>query len=231
MIPRRLEPEVMDTPEEAAGYDAMDHAAVNEVFVNDLLRAVPFVAHNQPLEVLDLGTGTAQIPIELCRRETSWTVQAIDLSQEMLKVAESNVRQAGLVDRIALSHRDAKQLDWPDDHFDIIMSNSIIHHIPKPMAVIKECRRLLKSGGILFLRDLLRPDSKAALEGLVTQYAGDATKHQKQMFRDSLRAALTLEELRGMLVELEMPERWAVQTTDRHWTVCNAMLFVEYRPS
>ena len=39
MLPRTLEPEVMDSPEEARDYDSMDHAAVNDVFVADF-RAV-----------------------------------------------------------------------------------------------------------------------------------------------------------------------------------------------
>ena len=47
MIPRVLEPEVMDSPEEAAGYDAMDHAGVNRVFVDDLLYALTNAAARQ----------------------------------------------------------------------------------------------------------------------------------------------------------------------------------------
>ena len=39
MLPRTLEPEVMDSPEEARDYDAMDHAEVNRKFVDDLLAA------------------------------------------------------------------------------------------------------------------------------------------------------------------------------------------------
>lgn len=63
MLARTLEPEVMDTPEEALAYDSMDHADVNRVFVDDFLAADPEAG-----EILDLGTGTALIPIELCRR-------------------------------------------------------------------------------------------------------------------------------------------------------------------
>ena len=39
MLPRVLEPEVMDKPEEAREYDAMDHSAVNLRFVADFLAA------------------------------------------------------------------------------------------------------------------------------------------------------------------------------------------------
>ena len=39
VLVRVLEPEVMDTPQEALAYDSMDHAEVNRVFVDDFLRA------------------------------------------------------------------------------------------------------------------------------------------------------------------------------------------------
>ena len=55
MLPRVLEPEVMDSPEEAADYDAMDHRAVNRVFASDFLAA--WDGRNP---ILDAGTGTAQ---------------------------------------------------------------------------------------------------------------------------------------------------------------------------
>ena len=62
---RVLEGEVMDTAEEASDYNAMDHAAVNRIFVDDLLRCPD---EQLTGDILDLGTGTALIPIELCRR-------------------------------------------------------------------------------------------------------------------------------------------------------------------
>src|SRR5690349_5245347 len=98
MIPRVLEPEVMDTPEDAADYDQMDHSEVNRRFASDFFSACP----NPPGVVLDVGTGTAQIPIEMCRRHPAVTVRAVDLSDEMLKVAAANVSAAGFADRIKL---------------------------------------------------------------------------------------------------------------------------------
>ena len=62
-LKRILEPEVMDTPEEARDYNGMDHSEVNRIFVDDLL-ATGFTG----VDILDLGTGTAQIPVELCQR-------------------------------------------------------------------------------------------------------------------------------------------------------------------
>ena len=61
-LPRTLEPEVMDTEEEARDYDAMDHRDVNTRFCDDLLELLD---GKPPRRALDVGTGTALIPIEL----------------------------------------------------------------------------------------------------------------------------------------------------------------------
>src|SRR6516165_7072591 len=112
MLPRILEPELMDTDLEAQDYDAMDHAAVNRVFVADFLAVWD---GRQP--VLDVGTGTAQIPIELCRQHATARVTAIDLAEHMLRVGANNVRQAGLEKRIALERQDAKHLPYSAGSF------------------------------------------------------------------------------------------------------------------
>ena len=227
----------MDTPQEAVDYDAMDHRGVNRVFVDDFLAVAdavwPFLAEcrngtvrtaSAPLRILDAGTGTAQIPIELCGRFTSspsipFQIIAADLAGEMLKLAERNVAGAGLSDAIALACVDCKSLPEPDASFNAVVSNSIVHHIPQPGYVIAELWRVLKPGGLLFVRDLLRPADAAALNQLVAAYAGDENAHQQQMFRDSLHAALTLDELHGLLADVGIPAPSARKTTDRHWTL------------
>ena len=93
-------------------YDDMDHQAVNRAFVDDLLRF-----QSVDGEVLDLGTGTARIPIELCRRDESLRVVAADLSLSMLNIARINIEIAGLVDRILLVHSDSKRLEFPNQPF------------------------------------------------------------------------------------------------------------------
>jgi ubiquinone/menaquinone biosynthesis C-methylase UbiE len=203
----------MDSPEEARDYDAMDHSHVNRLFVADFLAFCP-----EPETVLDLGTGTAQIPIELCRQRLGVHVVAVDLAEHMLQVGLDNVRRAGLIDRIRLERVDAKSLPYPDGSFPAVISNSIVHHIPWPIQVLAEIVRVLKPGGKLFLRDLVRPESDSALRHLVRLYAEGANDHQQQMFADSLRAALTLEEIRALITSLGFPAATVQQTSDRHWT-------------
>ncbi len=213
MLERVLEPEVMDSAEEARDYDSMDHAHVNQLFVSDFLQFYP-----APIHVLDVGAGTAQIPIELCRRHATVRVVAIDMAQHMLDVGHANLARAGLAERIELRLCDAKKMPFADGSFDAVMSNSIVHHIPTPFAVLAEMARVVKPGGVLFVRDLLRPNDAAALAGFVKTYAGDANAHQQKMFADSLHAALTLEEVRAMMNRLGFDAATVQQTSDRHWT-------------
>jgi ubiquinone/menaquinone biosynthesis C-methylase UbiE len=215
MLKRVLEPEVMDTPEEARAYNAMDHSEVNRRFVDDFLAAGHVTG-----EILDLGTGTALIPIELCRREPEARVLAIDLSAAMLDLARGNVEIASLMSQIMLDRVDGKGLPYDDGRFAAVMSNSIVHHVPEPLDVLTEAWRVLAQGGLMFVRDLLRPEDDAMVERLVSLYAADATPHQRQLFDDSLRAALSLDEIRSLVAALDVSPDSVVPTSDRHWTWC-----------
>lgn len=217
MLSRVLEPEVMDTVSDAADYDAMDHTHVNRVFVDDLLRVWPVVSLN--CRVFDAGTGTAQIPIELLRRGMKAHVVAADAAAEMLKIARSNISAAGMWAEITCVLCDCKQLPDRDASYDVVMSNSIVHHIPEPRAVFAECWRILKPNGALFVRDLHRPCDQAEWDQLVETYAGTANPHQRQLFRDSLRAALTVDEVRAIVASLGIGPDAVQQTSDRHWTL------------
>ena len=213
MLPRVLEPEAMDTADEARAYDAMDHAAVNRAFVEDFLRL--WDGRNP---VLDVGTGTAQIPLELCRQSATAQVIGLDLAEEMLSVGRDNVRRAGREGRIELRRVDAKGMPFRDGEAGAVMANSIVHHIPEPATVIAEMARVAAPGATLFVRDLLRPPDRATLDYLVRTYASDANAHQRQMFADSLHAALTLDEVRALVTALGFADETVRQTSDRHWT-------------
>ncbi|MEK6237023.1 MAG: class I SAM-dependent methyltransferase [Planctomycetales bacterium] len=213
MLTRVLEPEVMDAEEEARDYDYMDHDEVNRSFAADWLQLRPDVSN-----VLDLGTGTALIPIEICRQVPEAHLTGVELGEWMLKYAGKNVEQADLAARIQLEHADAKQLSHADGHFSSVISNSIVHHVAEPIVVLREALRVLRPGGVIFVRDLLRPAEREELTHLVNTYAGDANSHQQELFGDSLRAALTLEELTATGGELGFGKETVEQTTDRHWT-------------
>ena len=217
-LSRVLEPEVMDSPEEARAYDAMDHSAVNALFCDDLLALRPTPELGA---TLDVGTGTALIPIELCKRARGARVLGIDLAKSMLAVGRRNVEHNALSGVIELELADAKGLRWPDATFTAVVSNSIVHHIPEPLPVLREMLRVLRPSGWLFVRDLVRPADDAAVQKLVATYAANETPEQRALFDASLRAALDVRELREMVVAAGMPADCVSITSDRHWTLAH----------
>lgn len=232
MLARVLEPEVMDTAEEARDYDAMDHAAVNARFCDDFLwfasRGGQPALGRRAARIVDFGTGTALIPIELCKRAEGFGVVAIDLAQHMLDLARENVARAGLADRILLERVDAKGTPYEDGAFGATISNSIIHHIPEPSRCLEEMWRVTARGGLFFVRDLHRPDGDAEVDRLVALYGGEppsdpakvgSYENQRALFRASLCAALTVAEVAAMVAPLGVPASAVTTTSDRHWTL------------
>jgi ubiquinone/menaquinone biosynthesis C-methylase UbiE len=226
MLSRVLEPELMDTAEDAREYNAMDHAAVNSQFATDLLAAIAdwSLRRQVPrgeaarLEILDLGAGTAQIPIELALRAPHLHITAIDAAESMLSLARKNIAAAGVADRIELVLADAKQLPFDAASFPVVVSNSIVHHIANPRTCFAEAARVVALGGLLFHRDLARPHDEAQLEAIVNTYAADATPYQRKLFADSLRASLTLDEVRELITEFGFAPATVRMTSNRHWT-------------
>jgi len=212
MMPRTLEPEVMDTAEDADGYDAMDHSAPNAAFVERLARL------GARGRMLDVGTGPGHIPILVCDRIADATVVGVDLSRHMLRHAERHRAASPHRDRISYRLADAKGLDFPDASFDAVFSNTILHHIPDPRPFLAECARVLVPGGTLFVRDLFRPETPEAALALVALHAADATPEQKELLRASLHAALTPEELRAVVEEIGIRGEVVVDS-DRHMSL------------
>ncbi len=215
MLSRVLEPEGMETVEEAESYDNMNHSEVNDRFVADFLRLHgPCRGGN----VIDVGSGPAHIPIVLCKADPQANVIALDVSEAMLEHARRNVARAGFDGRIRCLLSDAKAMEVGAGAFEAVISNSIIHHIPNPAPVMKQMLELVAEGGTLFVRDLVRPESQDEINRLVATYAGTEPQFAQDLFAASLHAALTLEEVRQIVKGCGMSGDSVAMTSDRHWT-------------
>lgn len=213
-LPRTPEPDTLSAYDEAAEYHAMDHSEVNRRFVDELLSG--------PVgpRVIDLGCGPAAIPIELCQRVKAIEMIAIDAEVEMLEIAKREIDAAGLLDRISLHHADARQMAIYDDGMaDTVISNSLLHHLDDPSLGLATAVRLIRPGGRLFIRDLARPESEPEVEAIVARYSGEESANAQQLLRQSLHAALTLDEIRTMAGGLGIQPQHVQMTSDRHWTI------------
>jgi ubiquinone/menaquinone biosynthesis C-methylase UbiE len=214
----------MDSTAEAIAYDAMDFTEVNNAFAQSAIALGP----KQGL-ILDAGTGTARIPITICEIQRSlgvqqWQIIGIDLAASMLELGKHNIQQVGLTERIQLECVDAKQMPYPNAHFDMVISNSIVHHLSDPMPFFRELQRVLKPNGGIFLRDLTRPVDPETLHSLVDSIGAEYDADQKRLFRDSLHAAFTVEEIEELAITAGITDVKIYQSSDRHWTMERASL-------
>lgn len=219
---RVLEPEVMDDDDEAAAYDAMDFAETDGLFA-DAASALAPPAGGAPLRVLDLGTGTAKIPILLATARPDVRVLAIDLAESMLRLARARVERAGLAGRVTLAHMDAKSPALEPGSFDLVMSSSVAHHLPEPAALFVAAARLVRPGGAVLVRDLARPATVADAHAVVARVSPDASPEQARLFFESLCAALEPGEVRAMLDGAGLFDVTVRMATDRHWSAERAL--------
>jgi ubiquinone/menaquinone biosynthesis C-methylase UbiE len=213
LMQRVLEPEVMDTAEDAATYDAMDHSAVNDLFI----------ARLKTLGVdglcLDIGCGPGHIPLQLVTECPHVDVVALDLSKNMLLAALEHQKECANGEQVEFVHADAKGIGSEDNSFDSVFSNSILHHIPEPIDFLREAWRVLKPGGMLLIRDLFRPGSEERARELVAMYAVEESQHAQDLFYDSLCAALRPDELDALAKEIGIRNYKIITDSDRHMSL------------
>jgi len=220
-LKRLPEGEVMDLPEEAAAYARADFADVNAVFVERLLELAGTL---DAALALDLGTGPGDIPVRLVRARPGWRVVAADASMAMLAFACRAARQAGPAAPVYPVLADAKSCPFPGHIFDVVFSNSILHHITETGLFWAEVRRVAKPGAWVLLRDLARPRSTDAARAIVREHAGDESELLQEEFYRSLLSAYTPDEVRAQLLRAGLGGCTVEMVSDRHLDIVGRVL-------
>jgi ubiquinone/menaquinone biosynthesis C-methylase UbiE len=219
---RILEPELMDTETDAVEYDAMDFWEADTRFAEDAIGLL----NGQGARVLDIGCGTGKVPVLMLERRGDLDILAVDLAEEMLRVAAKRVADAGFSDRCKLARMDAKNLRVPAATYDLVICNSAVHHIPDPNDVFREIARVVKPTGAILVRDLIRPEAKGDAWAIVKRVAAGEHIRQQQLFFDSLCAALTIPEVEAMAAAAKLERLTIAKCSDRHWTAERPVLRV-----
>jgi ubiquinone/menaquinone biosynthesis C-methylase UbiE len=198
---RRLEPEVMDEVGEADAYmGAAGEAHLARLDAWWIERVVAF-GPRADARVLDVGTGGGQIPAKVARRRPGWRIWAVDRAGSMLAAGASGLEAArreavSAIEpfRVGLALADARSLPFAEGAFDLVFSNSLLHHIGDPTPVLNEIARVAGPSGRVLLRDLRRPP-----RGLMPVWVAWHGRHyggeMRRLYEDSVAAAFTPEEL------------------------------------
>ncbi len=107
-------------------------------------------------KILDLGSGSALLAIELARSGSSRSLVAVDVSLDMLRLGRGNLRGAGEIGGVSLIQGDVSSLPLGEECFDLVVSNASLHAWRSPGRVFSEINRVLKRGGYCLIRDNMR---------------------------------------------------------------------------
>ena len=124
--------------------------------------------------VLDDGAGAGFFTVLLA--SLGHDVTAIDYSAGMLTQVRRNLETRGLEARTM--QMDAQRLDFPDGHFDAVVSRNVLWNLDRPDLAYAEAARVLRPGGVLILED-----GNYYLHLHNAEYAGAAQARQKADLR------------------------------------------------
>lgn len=136
----------------AASYDAV--AILQREVAARLLERLELIKL-VPARLLDLGCGTGELSGLLTRRYKKADVVCLDLAPAMLTTAR---RKTGWFSKQRFVCGDAEVLPLADDSVDMILSNLTVQWCEDLDAVFRECRRVLRPGGLLMF-STLGPDT------------------------------------------------------------------------
>jgi ubiquinone/menaquinone biosynthesis C-methylase UbiE len=127
------------------------------------------------LEVLDYGCGRGYDAMTLVRRGAK-SVIGFDISDEEVAEAERLAEREGVSDRASFTVADAHQTPFPDASFDLVVGNSILHHLELEKALI-EIRRVLRPGGVAYFVEPLWHNPLLRLGRALTPSARTPDEH------------------------------------------------------
>jgi ubiquinone/menaquinone biosynthesis C-methylase UbiE len=211
---RTLEPELMEDEQQALAYARADFSTSNQWYIDHLLRESP----DSLQTVLDIGCGPADVMLRLAAARPDVRITAVDGSGAMIALAHKAVEQAGAQGTITLLQGCVPGLPLEEHSFDAILSKDLLHHLPDPMVLWREATRLGRAGAIVYVMDLMRPDTAQAARHIVETVAGGEDPILKEDFYASLCAAFTVDEVQAQVREARLPLQ-VMQVSERHMVV------------
>jgi SAM-dependent methyltransferase len=171
-------------------------------------------------KALDLGCGPGDIAIRFLRAYPQATCDALDGSQPMLDHARAALDGLlGVAPRCRLICDLLPSASLPTDHYDLILSNSLLHHLHDPQVLWRTVRETAKPGALVLVMDLMRPASAAWAEALVATYAAGAPEVLRTDFRNSLFAAFEPQEVVAQLKAAGLDGLEVGVVSDRHLAI------------
>jgi 2-polyprenyl-3-methyl-5-hydroxy-6-metoxy-1,4-benzoquinol methylase len=145
----------MSVPIYAMGMMGPENDASGETCVNYFKTHFP---DRKPQRVLDMGCTIGNSTVPWAKHFPEAEVFGLDVGAPCLRYGHARANAMGVA--IHLSQQDAERTDFPDNHFDVVTSSLMFHETSTTAApaILKECYRILKLGGVMIHWDAFRTE-------------------------------------------------------------------------
>ncbi|MBI1396487.1 MAG: methyltransferase domain-containing protein [Betaproteobacteria bacterium] len=129
------------------------------------------------MTVLDCGCGPGGITLGIARRISPGRVVAIDRDAGQIEFARRSAEEEG-VDNAEFREASIYDLPFADATFDAVFSHALFEHLSRPVEAARECRRVLRPGGLIGIATpdweafIVAPDTPARRAALDAYCAG-----------------------------------------------------------
>ncbi|NYT00149.1 MAG: class I SAM-dependent methyltransferase [Methanocellales archaeon] len=117
--------------------------------------------------IVDVGSGTGYLAIEIANATPSAKVWGIDLSKKMVEIAR---RQAEGLSNVRFEHGNATNLPFAENSVDFVVSTGSLHHWKHPVKIFDECFRVLKNGKEGWIFDGCSDFPKNQADNVISEY-------------------------------------------------------------
>jgi len=123
-------------------------------------------------DILEVGTGKGYLAVVLAKEGYDFT--SVDISSEEQEFARLNLEYLGLEEKVDFKIGDARNLNFADKSFDIVISSHLVHHLNSSFIVMSEFARVISYEGKIILSDF----NKEGLEIVDKIHQSEGRKHQ-----------------------------------------------------
>lgn len=141
----------------APTYDSLNKTlsmGIDIYWRNQIKKNLPQQGH---LQVLDLATGTADVPLVLAKSSLVDHVKGLDMSKNMVEFGKEKVKKSNLNGKITLGIGDGCNLPVEDSSYNVTTVSFGIRNFPSTLKGLQEMHRVLKPGGRCMVMELSLP--------------------------------------------------------------------------
>ena len=150
---------------------------------------------------LEIGPGPGYLGLEWLKNTNLTTLKGLDISCDMIKIAERNAAEYGLLDRVEYIESNCDEMPFEDSMFDAVFTNGSLHEWANPQNTFSEIWRVLKTGGKIFISDLRR-DMNILMKWFL--WINSKPKEIRPGLVTSINAAYTPDELNELIQETSL---------------------------